>query len=384
MLKSDAEHTQMTVSMRANRPSFVADHLRDRKVIVVCGPGGVGKTTTAAALGLAAASDGRRVLVLTIDPAKRLAEAMGVPPNAEAPTSISADRFAAAGVPLAGALDIWMLNPRAVFDGMIRRLAQDPAKIHAITSNRLYQHIAGMVAGMQEYTAAEALFSFVESKRYDLVVLDTPPSRNALDFLDAPKRLSSFLDERIIAIFLPKQFGLFRAASHLVESVFSRIFGPGFFVDFQAFLGAFSGMFDGMRGHAEHVRALLSSSDSTFLIVSATEPDALAESRFFRAKLRQLNVPFAGYILNRSWAHTRGLQHESVIQPLVSGPAFEHFSQFAREETRRADVDRARLQALLTSDPDCAALATPHLGGAIEDLGGLAQLASWLKLHHEG
>jgi anion-transporting ArsA/GET3 family ATPase len=368
---------------RSPRASFVAPHLRERKVIVVCGPGGVGKTTTAAALGLATASEGRRVLVLTIDPARRLAEAMGVPETADAPVQVPTERLAAAGVPLQGELHVWMLNPRAVFDGMIRRLTKDEAKIREITQNRLYTHIAGMVAGMQEYTAAEALYSFVESGSYDLVVLDTPPSRNALDFLDAPKRLSSFLDERIVSMFLPKKSGFFRAASQLVESVFARIFGAGFFEDLQAFLHAFSGMFDGMRSHSENVRTLLSSPESAFLIVSATEPEAVAESVFFREKLRELNVPFAGYILNRSWAFSRGLVDHAALEPALAPEVFQQFALFAQEEQRRAQVDRSRLEALLKSDPQSAALATPHLGGAIEDLGGLALLAKELMLHDQ-
>jgi anion-transporting ArsA/GET3 family ATPase len=368
---------------RAPRASFVVNHLRERKVIVVCGPGGVGKTTTAAALGLAAAQAGRRVLVLTIDPARRLAEAMGVPETADAPSQVSPEKLKSSGIEVSGELHAWMLNPRAVFDGMIRRLSKDEAKVKEITSNRLYTHIAGMVAGMQEYTAAEALYSFVESNKFDLVVLDTPPSRNALDFLDAPRRLSSFLDERILSMFLPKKGGIFKAASQLVDSVFSRIFGDGFFADLQAFLGAFSGMFDGMRMHAEQVRKLLGSDDSTFLIVSATEPEAVAEAVFFRNKLKQLGVPFAGYILNRSWAHTRGLQPLDETAPGITAEALKKYALFANEETRRADVDRQRLQVLIAKDPESAALATPHLGGAIEDLAGLARLAKELGFHHE-
>lgn len=370
-------------SERAPRASFVAPHLAERKVIVVCGPGGVGKTTTAAALGLAAAIQGRRVLVLTIDPARRLAEAMGVPAGASEPSQVQNARFDEAGITVSGELHAWMLDPGTVFEGMIRRLTKDEAKVREITSNRLYAHISNLVAGMQEYTAAEALYSFVESGRYDLVVLDTPPSRNALDFLDAPKRLSSFLDERIISIFLPKKGGFFRAASQLVESVFSRLFGDGFFNDLQGFLSAFSGMFDGMREHATRVRTLLSSSDAAFLIVSGTEPEAVSESVFFRNKLRELGVPFAGYILNRSWAYTRGLREAPDLETTLGPDMFARFQVFAKEEQRRADVDRKRLADLIAKDPDSAALATPNLGGAIEDLAGLATLARELGLHHE-
>jgi anion-transporting ArsA/GET3 family ATPase len=371
------------VNARVPRRSFVAPHLEDRRVIVVCGPGGVGKTTTSAALGLRAAMQGRRVLVLTIDPARRLAEAMGVPANSDEPTRVDPTRFAAAGIEVPGELYAWMLDPGTVFDGMVRRLTKDPTKVEEIMKNRLYRHVKNLVAGMQEYTAAEALYSFVESKRFDLVVLDTPPSRNALDFLDAPRRLSSFLDERIVSIFLPKGGGFFRAASQLVESVFARIFGDGFFKELQGFLSAFSGMFDGMREHAAKVRTLLGSDESTFLIVTGMEPEAVSESLFFRAKLRELGVGFAGYILNRSWAYTRGLMPPATLEGLVPADTLAKFVTFGQEEARRAKVDRTRLQTLLAQDVGAEALATPNLGGAVEDLAGLALLADELGFHHE-
>jgi anion-transporting ArsA/GET3 family ATPase len=266
---------------------------------------------------------------------------------------------------------------------MVRRLTKDPTKVEEIMRNRLYRHVKNLVAGMQEYTAAEALYSFVESKRFDLVVLDTPPSRNALDFLDAPRRLSSFLDERIVSIFLPTGRGLFRAASQLVESVFARIFGDGFFKELQGFLSAFSGMFDGMREHATKVRTLLGSDESTFLIVTGMEPEAVSESLFFRNKLRELGVGFGGYILNRSWAYTRGLMPPSALEGLVPEETLAKFVTFGQEEARRAAMDRARLQTLLKEDVGAEALATPNLGGAVEDLSGLALLAAELGLHHE-
>lgn len=361
--------------------TFLDPLLAERKVIVCCGAGGVGKTTTAAAIGVAAAVKGRRVLVLTIDPARRLAEAMGIPDSARAPTAVPRLELDALGVPVSGELFAWMLAPEVVFESMVRRLASDEARVQEILGNRLYQHLSRIVAGMQEYTAAEALYTLATEGRYDLVVLDTPPSRNALEFLEAPRKLSMFLDERIIGVFLPKKGGsLRRAASDLIEKVFTKAFGEGFYGDLQGFLGAFSGMFGGMREHAEAVRVLLSSDQAAFLLVTSPEPAALAEASFFQAKILHLGLPFAGYVLNRSWAYTRGFAGPETID---LGPdarereraVMRKFAQLADAERWRAQRDRELLARLRMETASGSALATPHLGGAVEDLAGLAELA---------
>ncbi|MBX3226812.1 MAG: ArsA family ATPase [Labilithrix sp.] len=361
--------------------TFLEPLVRSKRVIVCCGAGGVGKTTTSAALGVAAAVRGRRTLVLTIDPARRLAEAMGIPAGAREPTPVPRELLASIGVPAAGTLDAWMLAPEVVFESMVRRLASSEERVQEIFSNRLYQALTKVIAGMQEYTAAEALYELSRGDRYDLVVLDTPPSRNALAFLEAPRKLSLFLDERVISVFLPKKGGGFlRAASDLVDRVFTKAFGEGFYKDVQDFLGAFSGMFGGMREHAEAVRNLLLSQDATFVLVTSPEPSALAEAGFFRAKITELGLPFAGYVLNRSWAYTRGFVGPEEIA-LDAGAtdrergALHKLGQLADGERWRARRDRDLLANLRMDAPEGAAIATPHLGGAVEDLAGLAELA---------
>jgi anion-transporting ArsA/GET3 family ATPase len=360
--------------------TFVDPLVREKKVIVCCGAGGVGKTTTAAAIGVASAVHGRRVLVLTIDPARRLAEAMGIPEAARAPSPVPRSKLDQLGVPIHGELYAWMLSPEVVFESMVRRLASDEARVQEILGNRLYQHLSKIVAGMQEYTAAEALYTLSTEGKYDLVVLDTPPSRNALEFLEAPRKLSMFLDERVIGVFLPKKGAFMRAASDLIERVFSRAFGEGFYKDLQGFLGAFSGMFGGMRAHAEAVRKLLSSDDAAFLLVTSPEPAALAEASFFQAKIKELGLPFAGYVLNRSWAYTRGFLGPETIQ-LAPGAgemervALKKLGQLADAERWRAQRDRDLLARLRMETESGSAIATPHLGGAVEDLVGLGILA---------
>jgi anion-transporting ArsA/GET3 family ATPase len=360
--------------------TFVDPLVRTKKVIVCCGAGGVGKTTTAAAIGVASAVHGRRVLVLTIDPARRLAEAMGIPEAARAPSPVPRAKLDELGVPVHGELYAWMLSPEVVFESMVRRLATDETRVQEILGNRLYQHLSKIVAGMQEYTAAEALYTLSTEGKYDLVVLDTPPSRNALEFLEAPRKLSMFLDERVIGVFLPKKGAFMRAASDLIERVFTRAFGEGFYADLQSFLGAFSGMFGGMRAHAEAVRTLLSSEDAAFLLVTSPEPAALAEASFFQSKIKELGLPFAGYVLNRSWAYTRGfLGPESIQLPPEAGEtehvALKKLGQLADAERWRAQRDRDLLARLRMETESGAAIATPHLGGAVEDLVGLGALA---------
>ncbi|MFM2152024.1 MAG: hypothetical protein RL199_459, partial [Pseudomonadota bacterium] len=220
--------------------------LRTRRVVVLCGAGGVGKTTTSAALGLAAAKAGRRVLVLTVDPARRLAQAMGIPSHADVPTRVAAERLAAAGLPAGAALDAWMLDPKVVFEKLVKRLAA-PDRARTILESRLYARLSEVVAGMQEYTAGEALHAFVTEGRYDLVILDTPPSRHALDFLDAPGRLGRLLDEGLLRVFGGSEGGLVQRAGRFVGGVLGRVLGDGFLDELRIFLGAFGGLFGAMR-----------------------------------------------------------------------------------------------------------------------------------------
>lgn len=358
---------------RSPEAPFVDTMLRTARVIVCCGAGGVGKTTTAAALGVAAARSGRRVLVLTIDPARRLSEAMNIPESGKEPARVSA-------VEPPGSLDAWMLDPRVVFEEMVRRLTDDPDKIANILQNRLYRTLSDLVSGMQEYTAAEALYTFVESGRWDLVVLDTPPSRNALEFLEAPRKLALFLDERVVGVFTPSGgTGFFaRQARQLVANVFVRVFGESFFEELQEFIGAFSGMFAAMRAHAEAVRNLLTSDRASFLVVTSPEPSALEEGRFLEAKLREMGLPVGGYVLNRSWAYTRGFgDPESIaLAPdatLDQRNGLKKLALLADIERKMAARDRALLGELAARAGN--AHATPYLGAAIEDFAGLVELA---------
>jgi anion-transporting ArsA/GET3 family ATPase len=353
--------------------------IAEKKVIVCCGAGGVGKTTTAAAIGLAAARQGRRVLVLTIDPAKRLAQAMGLSQHMREPASVSKERLTEAGI-TTGTLDAWMLNPDVVFESLVRRMAPSTEQAERILASRLFRHLSELVSGMQEYTAAEALYELSSSGKYDLVVLDTPPARNALDFLEAPGKLAKFLDERILSLFMPsKSRGIFKKATELIGTVFNKIFGAEFFQEIQEFLGAMGGMFGPMRTHAEGVRKLLTSNESSFLLVTSPDQAALADARYFRDRIAGMGLPFAGFILNRSWVRTEGYVDPASLSleltpHLTSGLA--KLKTLAALELTRVARDRALLTQLAAEVPPTAfAIAAPYLGEAIEDLKGIALLA---------
>jgi anion-transporting ArsA/GET3 family ATPase len=362
----------------------IAELLRTRRVLVLCGPGGVGKTTTAAALGLAAAQAGRRVLVLTVDPARRLADALGLPLSSPRPTPIPADRLFSAGIPGPGTLDAWMLDPRVVFEGLVHRLAS-PEQAERVLKTRLFGHLAELVAGMQEYTAAEALYTFVEEGRYDLVVLDTPPSRNALDFLDAPGRLTRFLEDGILDVFMPKTgSSLLQRAGRLVGNVFSKALGDSFVKDLEAFLGAFSGMFGALRSHGTGVRELLGSSQAAFLLVTSAETESIQETLFFRDSVLERGLPFAGFILNRSLARLAAWPHPSELElasdtPLEVRLALKKLHGAADRERARARAHAVLLTRLASLAGEARiAVAAPLIAEGVDDLAGLLGLAQGL------
>nr|WP_253816680.1 ArsA-related P-loop ATPase [Myxococcus xanthus] len=354
----------------------------------MCGAGGVGKTTTAAALGVAAARAGRRVLVLTIDPARRLAETMGLQESGPEPTSIPPERLFADGPRGTGLLDVWMLDPRAIFERMVHRLAPTPEAARAIVDHRLYRFLSELVAGVQEYAAAEALDDFLTDGRYELILLDTPPSRHALDFLDAPGRLTRFLDERIVSLFGPEKRArggrLWHGAQAVVDHVLTGIFGAGFTQEMRGFIGAFGGLFSGMRLHTERLHQRLASPDAAFLLVTSPEPASLREATWLRETLAARGLPFAGYVLNRSWAHDDALAAPEALLEHTGGDrhaedAVAALARLASVEQARAQAHRGVLDRLTRHLPSgTLAVAAPDAGAELEEFSGLVRLGDAL------
>lgn len=267
------------------------------RVVVCCGAGGVGKTTTAAALGLRAAERGRRVVVITVDPARRLAQSLGLASLDNSPRRIELPEE----VP--GELHAMMLDMKRTFDEVVEEHA-DPERARQILSNPFYKTLSTSFSGTQEYMAMEKLGQLRQSGEWDLIVVDTPPSRSALDFLDAPKRLGRFLDGKLITFLnAPASAGTFRllgAGFNLVTSVIGKVVGTQFLADLRSFVSAFDTVFGGFQERAEHTYRLLQVPGTAFVVVATPEADALREASYFMQRLSSESMPLAGLVLNRA------------------------------------------------------------------------------------
>jgi anion-transporting ArsA/GET3 family ATPase len=328
----------------------IAWHLKQKRVIVCCGAGGVGKTTSSAALALAAAREGRRVLVVTIDPSRRLAEALGIDRNPSAPMPLAEDWLRAAGVKAPGSLEAWMLDPQLVADNVVRARLKEPGAAERLLGNRIYQNVTAMITGMQEYTAVEALHGFIEDDRYDLIVLDTPPSRNALRFLDAPSRASAFLDKRILSLFIPGGASFIRRmAARLLERVMDLVFGAETRAELQSFFALFSHVLNHLNRNQDEMRVFFSKPEIGFLLVTSPDQEALTEAFYFEAKARdELGLLVIGYVLNRSIAVTRSAPFpdpDETDDPVLKR-ALTKLAAMARAEYAMSD-EHQRLAARL-------------------------------------
>ncbi|HLK00416.1 MAG TPA: ArsA family ATPase [Streptosporangiaceae bacterium] len=272
---------------------------RRTRIIVCCGSGGVGKTTTAAALGLRAAERGRQACVLTVDPARRLAQSMGLNSLDNTPRRVDGVDGAAGG-----SLYAMMLDMKRTFDEIVEAHA-DPDRAAQILANPFYQSLSSSFAGTQEYMAMEKLGQLRHADEWDLIVVDTPPSRSALDFLDAPQRLGRFLDGRLIRLLTAPArgglslMGVLNAGFSMMTSALTKILGAQVLKDVQTFVTALDTMFGGFRERAEATYRLLQAPGTAFLVVAAPEPDALREASYFVERLADERMPLAGLILNR-------------------------------------------------------------------------------------
>jgi anion-transporting ArsA/GET3 family ATPase len=292
--------------MTAAPPRLDVDGLlgdRRMRIIVCCGSGGVGKTTTAAALGLrGAAVHGRNVVVLTVDPARRLAQSMGLTSLDNTPRPVPLAAAAGAG---GGSLHAMMLDMKRTFDEIVEQHS-DPDRAAQILANPFYQSLSSGFSGTQEYMAMEKLGQLRRSDEWDLIVVDTPPSRSALDFLDAPQRLSRFLDGRLLRLLsAPAKVGgraylrLLNAGFGMVTGVLTKILGAQVLRDAQTFVSALDTMFGGFRERADYTYQLLRAPGTSFVVIAAPEPDALREASYFVERLATDGMPLAGLVLNR-------------------------------------------------------------------------------------
>jgi anion-transporting ArsA/GET3 family ATPase len=276
---------------------------RRTRIIVCCGSGGVGKTTIAAAIGLRAAERGRHVVVLTVDPARRLAQSMGLSALDNTPRLVKDVRGGDGEEP--GSMHAMMLDMKRTFDEIVEAHA-DPERVEQILANPFYQSLSSGFAGTQEYMAMEKLGQLRRADEWDLIVVDTPPSRSALDFLDAPQRLGRFLDGRLLRLLVaPAKFGgkaglkVLNASFGMVTGVITKIIGGQLLKDVQTFVSAMDTMFGGFRERAEYTYRLLRMPGTAFLVIAAPENDALREASYFIERLERDGMPLAGLVLNR-------------------------------------------------------------------------------------
>jgi anion-transporting ArsA/GET3 family ATPase len=354
--------------------------LEERRVLVACGSGGVGKTTTAAALALRAALAGRRVLVCTIDPSRRLATSLGKGQLSGRPRAIDIKAFAPAR---GGALFAMVLDVKGTFDALVLRHTPEGPERDRILKNRFYHHVSAALAGSHEYMAMEKLLELASDDRFDLVVLDTPPTRHALDFLEAPDRLLGFLDVSVLRFFLRPYFKAGRLTMQVATrtgamllKLADRFLGLQFLQELSEFFLAFEGMYDGFRARASDVQALLRAPSTGFVLVAGPQPSALEEALYFHKRLVEKKLGFVAFVVNRVHldpARERDAPRGTQVR-LAAGLA-ARLAQTLREQQVLARVERQAI-ARLEVDTRDKPLLVPELEQDVHDLRGLLAFAA--------
>jgi len=348
----------------------------ERSIVVCCGSGGVGKTTVAAAMAVVAADRGRRACVVTIDPAKRLADALGLEALTNEPSRV-------AGAGQAGG-ELWamMLDTTATFDDVVRRHAASTEQAETILANRIYRNISGSLSGTQEYMAMEKLHDLHADDRFDLVVVDTPPSRNALDFLDAPRRLTRFLDHKLFRLLTVPARSYLRAVAVAAQAFLravTRVVGGEVVADVLAFFTAFEGMEEGFRQRAKAVYDLLEDPTTAFVLVASPSRDAVDEALFFASKLGEANISVQALVVNRVHpVFGEGPPHRGG-QPAPPGSALAVLERNLAELEAVAVRERSYLASLAQKVAPAPTVTVPFLAGDVHDLDGLRLVGAALS-----
>jgi len=344
----------------------------ERSIVICCGSGGVGKTTTAAAFALEAARQGRRVCVVTIDPARRLANSLGLDSLTNRPTRIEG--------PWLGELHALMLDPKGTFDDLIQRYSDTAEQVEDIKVNRIYRNLTGSLSGTQEYMAMEKLYELVEEGSFDLVVVDTPPTRNALDFLDAPRRLTRFLENRVFqALMKPTRAGLkfMGVAAQALLRTISRVAGADIVHDAVAFFQAFEGMEEGFRTRAARVKELLVDADTAFILVASPRPDSVDEAVHFAGKLAESEMTVTALVVNRVQPRFAD-DAELASLPLAPATPLAQLIDNLRGYTDASDREEQAFGELVSKVSPAPVYRVPLLNSDVHDLAGLATIADLL------
>jgi anion-transporting ArsA/GET3 family ATPase len=385
--------------------------LADREIIVCVGCGGAGKTTVAAALALEAARRGRKALVLTIDPARRLADALGVESLGNRPQAIPREILDALDVPQPGNLSAVMLDIKRTFDDLVERFAESEELRDRIFENSIYQHVSNALAGSVEYSAMEKVFELHESGAFDLIVVDTPPAQHALDFLEAPQRMIEFLDSRLVKMlihpaFAAGRFGfrLFHRGTHRVIKLLERVTGIGFLEDLSEFLVAFDAMAIGFSDRAHRVRSLLLGPGSAFVLVAGPGGESSRHASDFLDHLEDFGVSLSGVLVNRIrlwpsedappgddarrsaglealrdalWA-SEGADYPAPLAAEAAARAATRYADWVRADARSAQPLRERIEA-----QGCFWGCIPEFEKDVHDLSGLGRVADRIAGRNE-
>ena len=334
--------------------------MNSRRVLLCVGCGGVGKTTTCAALGLAAAMRGKRVLCLTIDPARRLAQSLGLDSVDIAPQTVPPEVFVAAGLEVPGSLTMMMLDTKSTFDNLVTKLSKTPEKRQRILDNSLYQYISTTLAGTQEYMAMEKLYEVKDDPAYDIILLDTPPTSHALDFLDAPEKLVGAIDSPAVAWFLQAfqssgsmSLNLLQRSAALVLRVMGKMTGAGFLEQVAVFITEMNELFGGWRARADEIATALRGDDVGYLLVTSPEPMSIREVLFFARRLKEQGTPPDAYIVNRIHGFDAPDVSDEDIDKAIAQrglsldeDAAERIRAAAQHERRLGELDRLHLFVL--------------------------------------
>ena len=368
--------------------------IEGHEIVICAGSGGVGKTTTSAAIALGMAARGARVCVLTIDPAMRLADSLGLEELGNEASRVDPKLLEAQGVDTSGGGELWamMLDAKETFDALVARHAEDAESRDRVLNNRIYQQISGALAGSQEYMAMEKLFELHSEGRFDLLVLDTPPSRNALDFLDAPKRLTQFIEGKSLQIFIKPTGLAARVASRgtgMVLSVLKRIVGFDLLADLSEFFTAFSGMIDGFQDRAHRVSSLLADDRTCFLIICGPQSEPIDEAIYFHSKLVENGMNFGGAVVNRVRYRlgTRQVKVKDLVKRIDAVLDDEDLAERLARNLAEYDVlavrDQKNIDDLVEALNGEPVIRIPYLDTDVHDVAGLCQINQYLFVEED-
>jgi anion-transporting ArsA/GET3 family ATPase len=361
------------------------ERLKGKRVCICVGAGGVGKTSISAALAVGLAARGQKVAVLTIDPAPRLATALGLSELSGEPRPIDPAPFAGAGLQMKGQLWAMALDTKRAFDEIVTRLAPDSRSLAEILSNPIYRELSSAVAGSQELGAITKLYELRHESDFDVIVLDTPPSRNAVDFLEAPTQLLGFLEGRALRIFIAPggvAARLVGSSTALVFSIFARVSGVDMLGELSRFFRSLSGVIDGFQDRARSVSALLRDGDTSFMIITSPDPEPAREAVFLANKLAAGGFSRGGLIVNR--VHFDGLdghspeQVQALLAPALGGALAGRVAANLADFDVLARRDRDIIARLSHELGEAEPILVPYLDHDIDDVGGLARVVAHL------